>query len=183
MSRVALVLALLVAAPAAAQEDGGEAAPVGVPAECTRAIGGSVGFVPAGTSWQLIGDGPVVVSGSPVLALTCHTAGEVRASVGLMSAPFQRHWYRNGGRGGLIAVPHFGLETGRGRWRVGANAIAMPRLVGGGVRIEHRLRGEGWWVRSRDGQPKGLELRANVLDGDVLDFQLALLYTFGVVAP
>ncbi len=149
--------------------------------ECRRQIGAAVGMVLPTNGWDLLGNGPVL-TGSPVLSLVCTLGGKVRPFGAFTTAPTQRHWYRELGQAGLYIMPSFGLVTGRKSRRYGIYTVMMPRLIGIGASLEFRFKdgGTDWLSNNSQGRGKGFELRAQVLDGDLVQYQLQLLYTFGV---
>jgi hypothetical protein len=149
--------------------------------ECRRQIGGAVGMVFPTDGWDLLGSGPTV-TGSPVLSLVCALGGKIRPFGAFTTAPTQRHWYRELGQAGLYIMPSFGLVTGRKSLRYGIYTVMMPRLIGIGASLEFRFNdgGTNWLSNNSQGRGKGFELRAQVLDGDLVQYQLQLLYTFGV---
>lgn len=151
------------------------------PGECVRQIGGGIGMVIPVDAWSLLGNGPVF-TGSPVLSLRCSLPGKVRAFGEMSTAPTQAHWFRELGQAGLYVMPAFGIETGRNRWRYSASVIAMPRLIGLGLGLQYRFGGDSgnWLTHNADGVGKGFELRLQVLDGDLIQYQIQLRYTFGV---
>jgi hypothetical protein len=149
--------------------------------ECRRQIGGAVGMVVPNDGWDLLGSGPRF-TGSPALSMVCTLGGKIRPFGALTTAPTQRHWYRELGQAGLYIMPSFGLVTGRKSMRYGIYTVMMPRLIGIGASIEFRFKDAdtGWLTNNSQGRGKGFELRAQVLDGDLVQYQLQLLYTFGV---
>jgi hypothetical protein len=153
--------------------------------ECHRSVGGTFGLLPTGNSWELIGDGPVTPVGSPAVSLGCQLLGPRGPYAGVLSAPLERHWYRNGGAAGLFAVPYLGLGFGNEKLRFGVHAIAMTRLLGAGLRLEVRWSGDpaNRWTHTAGGVPRGLDVRLQYLDGDVPHFQLAALLLLGVDRP
>lgn len=149
--------------------------------ECRRQIGGALGVVFPTDGWDLLGTDPRM-TGSPVLSLVCTLGGSIRPFGAFTSAPTQRHWYRELGQAGLYIMPSFGLVTGRKSMRYGIYTVMMPRLIGVGGSLEFRFKdgNTNWLTNNANGRGKGFELRAQVLDGDLVQYQLQLLYTFGV---
>lgn len=130
-------------------------------------------------TWNLVGSR---VTGSPLVSLACNLGGKVRPFAALTTAPLQRHHYRGLAPAGLYVMPSFGIVTGRGTLRYGVYTVMMPRLIGIGASLELRFPGSGggWLAHNQHGDRKGLELRFQALDGDIVQYQLQLLYTFGV---
>ncbi len=149
--------------------------------ECRRQIGAAMGMVFPTDGWDLLGSGPVL-TGSPLLSLVCTLGGKIRPFGAFTTAPTQRHWYRELDVAGLYIMPSFGLTTGRKSLRYSIYTVMMPRLIGIGGSLEFRFKNGGahWLSNNSKGRGKGMELRAQVLDGDLVQYQLQLLYTFGV---
>ena len=149
--------------------------------ECRRQVGVSLGvFFPA-NEWDLVGNGAVPTA-SPAISLICQLGGVIRPFAGMTTAPFQRHRYRELGTAGLYVMPSFGISAGKGSFRYGIYTVMMPRIIGAGLSVELRFKGtEGnWLTHTPKGDGKGFEVRFQVLDGDSVQYQVALMYTFGV---
>ena len=94
--------------------------------ECRRSIGLAGGILDISGSWEFVGQGPVALTGSPILSMTCDAGGDrVAASFGISSAPF--YVQRNNSNAMLLATA-MGATEDQGRISGQRGTWSMQRV-------------------------------------------------------
>ena len=122
--------------------------------ECRRSIGLAGGMVDISGSWEFVGQGPIALTGSPILSMTCDLGGNrIAASFGVSSAPFYVQPASNNTIVEELLTVSGGILMGNQTWRYGALASVGYGYFGIGLR--------GMWLpwQTRKGVGRGVEVR------------------------
>lgn len=122
--------------------------------ECRRSIGLAGGILDISGSWEFVGQGPVALTGSPILSMTCDAGGDrVAASFGISSAPFYVQRTNSNAIVEEFLTLSGGVLLGNQTWRYGAMGSIGYGYFGLGLR--------GLWLpwKTRMGIGRGLEVR------------------------
>ena len=139
--------------------------------ECRRNIGVAGGIVYLGETWDFVGQGPVGLTGSPVLSFACDFGTDlVAVSTGMESAPF---FVQRDARGTITEqwlTVSAGLLFGNKVFRYGPWFSAGIGYGGVGVRT--------MWLpfRTRKGVGRGFEARVTSWISDKVGVQGVLLF-------